>query len=160
VITVTADAGCAWTANSNTPWISASAGGDGNGSADFTVDANGGGARSGTIAIAGRSFTVTQDAAPAPAPVCTFSVSPTSISVKKKGGDEKVKVTAPAGCGWTASSNTGWISVKSIDGGPGNGTVTLSVDKNDDTLRSGTATVAGQTVTVTQGKDDEQVVIQ
>jgi hypothetical protein len=129
----------------------AAAGATGAGSLAFTVAANGGAARSGTLVIAGQTFTVNQEAA---APVCSFSVSPTSVSVKKKGGDAKVKISAPDGCSWSAATNTSWIGVKAGDSGSGDGTVTLSVDKNEGPARSGTATVAGQTVAVSQGKDE------
>jgi hypothetical protein len=62
-VTVTANAGCAWTASSGAPWITLTAGaaGSGNGSVQFGVGANPtGGLRTGTITIAGQVFTVNQ----------------------------------------------------------------------------------------------------
>ena len=59
-------------------------------------------------------------------------------------------VTAAAGCAWTASSGVNWITVSSGASGSGTGTATLSVGLNLGGSRSGTATVAGQTVTVNQ----------
>jgi hypothetical protein len=62
-VTVTANPGCAWTASSNAPWLTVTAGaaGTGSGSVQFGVGANPTGAlRSGTITIAGQVFTVNQ----------------------------------------------------------------------------------------------------
>jgi hypothetical protein len=63
-ITVTASAGCPWTAVSNNPeWltITGAASGSGSGTVQFAVAANATGAgRSGTITIGGQTFTVTQ----------------------------------------------------------------------------------------------------
>jgi hypothetical protein len=61
-VNVTTTAGCGWTAVSNVPWITVTAGaaGAGNGIVQFTVAANTGAARTGTITIAGQTFTVTQ----------------------------------------------------------------------------------------------------
>lgn len=55
---------CNWTAVSNDPWISITAGasGTGNGLVGFSVAANIGAARTGTITVAGQTFTVNQDA--------------------------------------------------------------------------------------------------
>jgi hypothetical protein len=64
-VSVTAGAGCNWTATSNAAWITITAGssGAGNGTVSYTVAQNTGGARSGTMTIAGRTFTVNQAAA-------------------------------------------------------------------------------------------------
>jgi hypothetical protein len=61
---VTAPAGCAWTATSNVSWISVRSGasGSGNGTVTFEVaDNNDKAKRTGTLTIAGRAFTVDQD---------------------------------------------------------------------------------------------------
>jgi hypothetical protein len=59
---VTADAGCNWTATSNAAWVHITAGsGTGNGTVSYTVDANAGSTiRSGTITIGFQTFTVYQ----------------------------------------------------------------------------------------------------
>jgi len=63
-VTVTAPAGCGWTAVSNVAWITITAGasGSGNGSVTYAVAAYIGNPknRTGTMTIAGRTFTVTQ----------------------------------------------------------------------------------------------------
>jgi hypothetical protein len=62
-VTVTATAGCAWTAVSNATFITITAGssGTGNGTVNYSVAANTGStSRTGTLTIAGLTFTVTQ----------------------------------------------------------------------------------------------------
>ena len=61
-VSVTAGAGCAWTATSNVSWISVSApaSGTGSGSFSYRVSRNTGASRTGTITVAGNTFTVTQ----------------------------------------------------------------------------------------------------
>ena len=60
--TVTSQAGCTFTAVSNSPFITITSGGTGTGSGtvNFTVAANTGAARTGTITVAGQTFTVNQ----------------------------------------------------------------------------------------------------
>jgi hypothetical protein len=62
-ITVTAPAGCAWTAVSSVGWLAITAGasGSGNGVVSYTVSVNtSGSSRTGTITIGGRVFTIKQ----------------------------------------------------------------------------------------------------
>ena len=63
-----------------------------------------------------------------------------------------VGVGAPAGCGWTATSNATWITITSGQSSSGNGQVKFSVASNIESTsaRTGTLTIAGQPVTVTQ----------
>ncbi len=63
-ISVTTQAGCAYTAVSNNSFITINSGasGSGNGTVVFTVAANSGAARTGTITVGGRTFTVNQAA--------------------------------------------------------------------------------------------------
>lgn len=150
LIGVTSGAGCAWTAASNATWLTITAGavGSGNGTVAFTVATNQGGARTGTLTIAGQAVSVTQAAAP---PACTYSVSPLTLSAGATGGaGTSVAVTAGAGCAWTAGRNADWLAITSGANGSGNGTVGFTVAANQGTARTGTLTIAGQTVSVTQ----------
>lgn len=61
------------------------------------------------------------------------------------------RASTPLGCAWTASSNDSWIRISAGASGSGNGTVNYSVALNEGTQRTGTITVAGQTLTVYQG---------
>lgn len=83
---------------------------------------------------------------------CTFSISPVSQSFTALGGTDKVKVTADGGCAWIAFSNADWLTISaSGSGGTGNGEVGYTVAPNSSALpRSGTITVAGHDLTVTQ----------
>lgn len=142
---------CSWNASTQDTWIhlGAPTSGNGNGTVSWTYDANTGSARSGAIAISGQSFVVSQAAAPAPS--CSYSLSRTSQAVKKRGGAERVNVTATSGCAWTASSQASWITITSGPGGTGNGTVVYDVDNNNTGAdRTGTLTIAGITFTVSQ----------
>jgi hypothetical protein len=82
--------------------------------------------------------------------VCNYAVSPGSVTAPAAGGPATVTVTAPSGCGWTAASNASFITVTAGSIGSGNGTVSINVDANTGVDRTGTVTVAGRIVTVTQ----------
>jgi ABC-type molybdate transport system ATPase subunit len=58
-------------------------------------------------------------------------------------------VTSGTSCAWTAVSNASWITVTAGASGSGIGAVTLTVAATT-TARTGTLTVAGRTVTVTE----------
>ena len=145
---------CSWTATTTAPWISLSGpnSGNGDGNVGFNVAANTTTtARSATIAAAGKTFTVTQAAATPPPAPCTFSISPTTQDVGDVGGSGTATVTASAGtCAWTATSNAPWLTLTSGATGAGNGTVGFTIAQNLAAARSGTITIAGQTLTVSQ----------
>jgi hypothetical protein len=147
-VTVTANTGCAWTAQSNVPWITVTSNpaGNGNGTVAFTVAANTGTDRTGTITIAGQTFTVNQTNN------CTYTISPTNgnFSGVVAASSFFSITTSSSGCSWTAVSNSSWITINNGTG-TGNGTVTFSISANlSMTARTGTITVAGQTFTVNQ----------
>src|SRR5262249_10912027 len=74
-----------------------------------------------------------------------------SANLDNGGRQSSVTVRAAAGCAWTASSNTSWITNVSPPNGTGAGSVAFAVQANDGPERTGTLTVAGQAFTVTQG---------
>jgi len=82
--------------------------------------------------------------------VCAFAVSPTSASVPNAGGTVTVTVTTTSDCAWTAVSNDSSLTV-TPGSGTGNGTVTITAAANSGAPRSATVTIAGQTVTISQG---------
>ena len=146
-VTITASAGCPWTAASNADWISiVTATGTGSGIVAVTVAGTNGPARTGTATIAGQVFTVTQS------PGCTIEVSPLSFNVEAGGGARTINVIAGSGCAWSASANQPWITIAAGSSGSGSGTVTINVAADNGPSRSGSITVAGQTVTITQGE--------
>lgn len=81
---------------------------------------------------------------------CSYSVQPTQQGFSANGGAGALSVTTTAGCGWTAVSNDPFITVTAGNPGSGNGTVNFSVAANLTSQRTGSLTVAGQTITVTQ----------
>ena len=143
---VNATGACAWTVTSNATWIAitSGAGGTGAGTVQFTAAANSGGARSGTITAAGQTFTVSQDGG------CSPVVAPETIGQPAAAGSQNVSVTTAPECSWTAVSNAPWIAVAGPATRSGNGTVQLDMQANTGAARSGTATIAGRTVTVNQ----------
>jgi hypothetical protein len=147
-IDVTAPNGCPWTAQSPDPWITITGGasGDGNGTVSYSVAANTGGPRSGTINVGGQTFAISQGAP------CSYSVDPLTITAPVNGGSGTISVTAGPWCGgWTAASNAAWITITSGASGLGNGTVGYKVAANTGTSsRSGTLTIAGATVSLTE----------
>jgi hypothetical protein len=150
VIGVTAPANCPWTAQSNDPWILVTGGasGSGNGNVTLTIAPNLGAQRHGTVTIAGNTYYVTQQAVVA-VPSCSYALDSTGDAVGFLGDTLEIGVTAGSGCSWTASSQAPWITVLS-GSGVGNGEARLGVLANSGGARSGTATIAGRTFTVTQ----------
>jgi hypothetical protein len=135
---------CAWTAVSNAPWISVVSGasGVGNGSVQYGYMGNTGGLRTGTLTIAGLTFTVTQAA-------CVYSLTRYADNAGPGDGVGNIGVTTTPTCTWTAVSNVPWITVASGTR-TGSGSVDYHHLANTGGPRTGTLTIAGFTVTVTQ----------
>jgi Putative binding domain, N-terminal/Viral BACON domain len=148
-VTVNGSPGCAWTAVSNAEWIQIASGasGNGNGEVTYTVLPSVGAARSGTLTIAGQTFTVQQTAAPA----CSFKVSPLTIEVDDDRQNREVDVETSPLCTWSATSNVSWIRINGEATRIGSDDVRFQIDRNEtNNGRTGTLTIAGQTVTITQ----------
>jgi hypothetical protein len=109
---------------------------------------------SGEIYVVGLGGSVSKLVASTPPPSCTYSISPTRENVSNAGGAGSVTVTAPAGCGWTATSGVSWTVITGGASGNGNGTVTYSVApySGRQGTRNGKLTIAGQTFTVKQSR--------
>ncbi len=146
-IAVTAGTACGWTAATNVDWmvITEGATGNGNGTVRFQVSTNAGASRTGTLTVAGQVFTVTQGSV-----ACNYAIAPGSDTIAAGGGTSVVTVTAGGACAWSAASNAAWIKVVAGASGTGNGTVRLEISANTGPARTGTATIAGQTFSVTQ----------
>lgn len=146
-VSITAAAGCSWTASSSLSWVTFPSGSSGSGNAtlQIKVAANTGAGRSGTITVAGKTVTINQ-----PTAACAFTVSPTTLNSSSSGGVLSISVSTSTGCGWTATSGLSWALISSGSAGSGNGTVQVKVTANTGLARSGTITVAGKTVTISQ----------
>jgi len=88
-------------------------------------------------------------------PTCTFSLSTTALNLAGTGGTASLGVVAGTGCAWSVTSNASFVTITSIVNQSGNGTVSISVPENPGDARTGTLTIAGQTVTVSQSAGDQ-----
>jgi hypothetical protein len=151
-LTVTATAGCSWSAISFSGFVTmvGSASGSGNGSVKFAVAANTGAQRVGTIELANQTISVHQNAVPVS--VCDFTANPTDTTIGIPGGEVAVNVTVTGAqaCTWTTTSLDPFVTIKSGATGTGNGTAVLTIAANAGAPRIGGATVAGKTVMVRQ----------
>jgi hypothetical protein len=144
---------CAWTAVSNSGFITITAGssGAGNGTVSYTVATNTDTiVQTGSMTIAGQTYTVTE-----PASACAFTLNFTNANLTADGASGDIPFTANGtNCAWTAVSNDSFITITngpSGTSGVGNGTVTVAVATNTETVaRTGTLTIAGQTFTITE----------
>ncbi len=87
---------------------------------------------------------------------CTYTVSPTQFNIAAGSGTGSVTgsgiaVTAGSGCIWGATTNTSWLHIDFGQTGSGSGSVGWHADTNTvATARTGSLSVAGQSVSVTQ----------
>lgn len=89
---------------------------------------------------------------PTPAPQCTYAVQQSPQQFTYQGGNGGFSVsTNLSNCSWAAVSSVGWVEINSGSSGMGNGSVTYTVAGNGGAARTGTISVAGKTVTITQG---------
>ena len=150
-LTVSTNRECQWSAAAASSWIQLGAAttGQGDASLTFTVAANSDPAiRKGAISVGDQQVGITQDAA-----ACVFTVEPRSDSVTAEGARKTIAVTASSPqCTWTAQSDADWLAI--VDGaqGTGNGQVRYDARATSGPTRSGTLTVAGRVVTITQGQ--------
>lgn len=148
-VNVSAASHCAWTATSDAPWLllEGPTAGTGNGTLGFRTTANFAAERTGTLTIGGQGFSVTQAAG------CEFQLNVNQLRAVAAGDSLSATVSALTPCVWTATSNAPWLQV--ISGAPasGNGTLRFEALSNPGAARTGTLTVAGQTLTVRQAAE-------
>ena len=136
-----------WTAQSNSSWIQITSDTEGAGSAsiEFTVGANPAvTSRTGSITVAGKNVTVVQQGLRA-----SVECDDTSFGVESDSG--VVWVETEGGGTWTASTDVDWIHLFD-ESGTGSTPVMFVVDDYTTTTasRSGTITIAGKKVVITQ----------
>jgi hypothetical protein len=145
---VRAGQSCSWNASTSTSWISFPEGTAGSGTnwVTFVIASNpGSSTRTGSVNVSGQVVSVIQNGA------CTISVGPTTVAAPTAGGVQSVNVTTGASCGWSVSSQAGWITINSgSTSGSGNASVSFTVAANPGAARSGTIRVSGITVTINQ----------
>jgi hypothetical protein len=145
-LTVTVERECAWSARSESPWISLTGGqGQGPATITFSVQPNpDASTRRGSVAVEQEKIEIAQDAAP-----CRYGVSPASADMAAAGGTASIGISAPGGCPWTAQSAVAWLSLDPQNG-QGSGTVQVTAAANGPAARSGNVTIAGAAVQVRQ----------
>jgi sugar lactone lactonase YvrE len=85
-----------------------------------------------------------------PPPPAVFALGTTNLTEGPvAGSDSVVLVVSQASASWTATANDAWLQVTTASGA-GSTNVVFTFDANPGAARSGTLTVAGQTVTITQ----------
>jgi hypothetical protein len=94
--------------------------------------------------------TPTPTPSPSPTPTCSYDVAPVRTSVAPAGDEVTFTVTSASGCAWATSGNVSWVTIVSGATGTGSGSVRVSVSPNNGAARTGTMSVAGQTITIDQ----------
>jgi hypothetical protein len=93
-----------------------------------------------------------------PPPTCTYAVATTAVAVPAYGWSGSINVdTSTAPCAWTAVSNAAWLTVSGSGTSSGAASFTAQANPSYTSGRTGTATIAGKTVTLTQAKRRRQV---
>ena len=137
-----------WTAAVSDNWISLSAtNGVAGGKVTYSVEENDAAEdRVGYIYVAGHVYAITQNGRAG-----TVKVNPTEASVERMGGTVPLDVTpASTSTTWRVKSECEWISVSPMSG-TGTGEVTCRIAPwYELESRTGTVTVAAQTVTIVQ----------
>ena len=148
-LSITTSRDCEWSATAASSWIQLgdSKTGQGDATLSFTVARNGDpSARKGSIAVGSQQIELSQDAAQ-----CVLTVTPAAGVIGAVGGPGTHTVTASSPqCAWTARSEVDWMSIVEGASGSGNGQVRYEAQRNGGPTRTGTLTIAGQAVVITQ----------
>jgi hypothetical protein len=148
-VAVTALPECSWSARSLASWITIVSGSSNIGRATVMLNVASNmtlSARLGVVQLDGHSFTVTQAAG-----TCAMPVQ-SSLAFNRGGGSGIIDVAASSeACGWTVTTNVGWLTLAGGSSRQGSGTVNFRVAANDTAgPRSGRVVVAGHAISVTQ----------
>lgn len=161
--TITAPAGCTWTADPDASWITVTGGrsGTGAGTITFKVSDNYDAPRQSVVKVrwptptAGQNLQVLQAG-------CRYGVSATTITMAATGGAGRFDVlqqSDPLTCGgatqdrcvWTAISDASWITVTTNMPQMGDNPVSFTVDPNNGaSARTGRISVRDKVVLITQ----------
>ena len=146
-LSITTQPECGWNVSSAVNWIFelSAASGQGNGDVEFRVAPNdGSAAREGEIVVNDSRVRVSQRAP------CRYDVGPQNQGVNAGADEGSVSVRTQTECGWTATTDVGWITLSPPVAGNGNGTVGFTVTSNGGSERTGSIIIAGQGSVVTQ----------
>jgi hypothetical protein len=147
---VTIPTGCPWEAISDYSNVTLGEVTHGTSSAtvSFTVSVNNSttSSQTMTITIGPATYTITQEAGSCSEPV----FNPASLTFGNAGGLQNANVTLPSSCPRIATVSSGWIQITSGGNTTGSGNVGVYVPENSFAQRTGTVTIAGQTIPVTE----------
>jgi trimeric autotransporter adhesin len=148
-VVVTAAPSCAWSAASNAPWLTVTAGaqGNGNGTVSFAVSRNTTTLeRRADLVVAAQTIAVTQGG---DVGGCQYSIAPIVFNVCMTVPALTTTITTADGCPWTAiaRSDSPWLSVTGGASGSGSGSITMRVSDNWDAPREGVVEVRWPTPT-------------
>ncbi len=83
---------------------------------------------------------------------CALTVSPTSLALPGAGGTTTFTLSGGS-CAWAATPNASWLT-SAATSGSGTGLTVTAAANTTGVQRSGTITIGGQTVTITQGANN------
>ena len=82
--------------------------------------------------------------------VCNYTLNPVNLSFGDAGQSQPARIIAPAGCGWSATSDATWLSVGTA-AGSGNATLAVTAQANTGAQqRTGLLTAGGAQLLVVQ----------
>lgn len=149
-IRITVNRECAWTVQSEAPWLALQADprGQGPGSIRFTVAANTDpSSRTARLTVNDQGVQISQVGQP-----CAFRLSSTRETVIASGELRTVHVdSSSAQCQWSATTDAPWITIVGERTRSGSGDLRFEVAAVATPPRTGTLTIAGQRVEVEQG---------
>ena len=152
-VNVSVQPGCGWTLSSSQGFVAPSVtSGSGSLPVVFSVAANTGAARTARLTLSGTNgggaiFDVSQAGN-----ACNYSASANSTSHPASGGSFTVTITTNAGCGWSVSSLSSFVTTSGATSGTGTGTATFNLAANTSSAsRNGSVRVS---FTATGGTQD------
>jgi len=145
-LTIDTTRDCSWSVSSSADWVSvATPSGQGGASVSYTVSASTvPQARVASLTVEGQTVQLSEQAAP-----CRFALSSSGNSISSSGGALAVTIQTLTGCGWSTSSDSGWLVISNPNGNS-TALVSMRVAANTGAQRVGHAVIGGQPYVVTQ----------
>lgn len=84
--------------------------------------------------------------------ICSYQIGSSSINMPTKGGAVTINISAPPNCEYQVKSNDKWLNVMSPKTSSGSGQITIWVGVNSTVTRTGSLTVNGQTLNISQSR--------
>src|SRR5262245_30379229 len=148
-LTVSATRDCAWSAAVSANWVTvANPSGQGEATVSYSVAPNSvPQSRTASISVGEQTVQIVEAAAP-----CRYALSSSAARVGPGGGSLVVTLQTLTGCGWTASTDSGWLTVSTGTSGNASATIGLTAAANAGGERVGRVVIGGQPFVVTQDR--------